>query len=305
MEMLMKPIIKTTVAMACVLFAVQSHATLIAHDSFLVGGSDYNTASNLPGQGPPVSGFTGNWLLKGDSSAATVNLRPTASGLSGFDAEGGAIESFRTGTGAGGKFLGIRQFSDDPQILAGESLYFSALVEFTTGNAVGVGMRFDARRHFGVGFNTDGTAGIWRGGTGGTDADNGLWEFLSTTPETFSANTTYLIVGRMDATNTSPTTFAETISLVGVFEVNDNIVEGNLLSTTFDVYFSESVLSGNFTGQTLRNASILFSKSTDGVAGKVDEIRYGTSFDVVAIPEPGTLLLVGVFLGAMVLLRRR
>ncbi|MCC5847639.1 MAG: PEP-CTERM sorting domain-containing protein [Verrucomicrobia bacterium] len=40
-------------------------------------------------------------------------------------------------------------------------------------------------------------------------------------------------------------------------------------------------------------------------AYSVDDFRVGTTYDAVVIPEPGTLLLLGIALGAMLLFRRR
>lgn len=288
-------------------FAAQAAASLIAHDSFLTGGSDYTVGSTttLSGQGPAVAGFTGNWSLTGDTSANSVNTRLNATSLTlnGYGS-GGAVESYRNGTGGGGEYLNHREFASAPQIVAGESLYFSALVNVKSGYYAGVGMRFEKRGQFGVGFNASGQAGVWSNGP--NEDDRASISFLNTTVGSYSADTTYLLVGKMDAVASGSSTNSETITLVGVYGVGDTISEGSLLTTTADVYFSEDDVPGNFTGQTLKNASMIFPKSDDGVIATVDEIRYGTDFDsVTPIPEPGTLALVGITLLVLIGFRRR
>ena len=51
---------------------------------------------------------------------------------------------------------------------------------------------------------------------------------------------------------------------------------------------------------TYTSASIALSYQS-----RADEIRFGDSFDAVMIPEPGTLVLVGIALGSLCLFRRR
>jgi hypothetical protein len=301
-----------TLCLAPSLFSV-----VIASDSFLTGGSDYvvGSTTRLGGQGPAATGFSGTWALNGwynnstTADATSVSTRLNATGLSfGSFGGGGAVESYRNGTGTGGTFLNYRSFDGvDDQILAGTSVYFSALVSFTSGNEAGVGLRFDARRHFGVGFNSAGQAGIWATNTGGSVADWANTSWINQTVGTYTAGTTYQIIGRMDATASGSSTNAESITLVGVYAVGDLLAEGSLLSTTYDVYFSEDDVGGNFGGQTLKNGSILISKSVTGVVATVDELRYGTSFtDVAAVPEPSTMaFMFGIAALGAVLIRRR
>lgn len=290
------------------LIAPHTSADVIASDSFITGTGGYTVGSTttLSGQGPTVSGFTGTWgLSTSDGAASSVNTRLNATGLSfGDHSAGGAVESYRNGTGGGGRFLNHRAFSGSPQIEDGENLYFSGLVSFVEGNSVGIGMRFDLRQHFGVGFNDEGRAGVWQVSSGGSDG--GAFTFIETTDTIFAAETTYLIVGQLAAEASGNSLNDETITLVGVYEFGDPIVEQNLLTADFDVYFSEDDVPGNFGGQTLARASIITSKSTGDVVATADELRYGTEFIDVApafvIPEPATAGLLGLL--SLALLRR-
>ncbi|MGC9452433.1 MAG: PEP-CTERM sorting domain-containing protein [Oceanipulchritudo sp.] len=284
-------------------------AAVIASDSFLTGGSDYNTALVLPGQGPAVTGFTGDWGATGDPVASSVSMRPISTGLTlGAYGTGGAVESYRDGSSTSvGHIRMERSFSGPPQVVAGTDLYFSALIQYTTDYYSGVGLNFSARGFFGVGFTAEGKAGIWTQPSVIGQNPAIAPTFVAQTTSTYSPNTTYLVVGKLDAEASGGSTNPETITLVGVYAVGDSLVEGTLLTSDQDVYFSEDDVSGNFGGQTLNATGLVSLKSMGGTVAIFDEITYGTTFlDVAPVPEPSTYaLLVGLVTLGGALIRRR
>lgn len=307
------PHVMAAVALATASSAT-AHAALVFEDNFMTTGTGaYNVGTTTPitGQNPgSTTGAGGAWSMHGDTSAASVSFRATNTGLSlpGVLSDGGAIESYRDGTGGGGQFLAQRPIAGSTQITSSEDVYFSALVSFTSGSEVGVGLRFanTGREHFGVGFDSAGRAGVWHdtNNNSSSGAPGGDPVFLNTTVDTFIAGTTYLIVGKMDPTSgLGSSSNAETITLVGVYASGDALVEGSVLTASEDVYFSEDDVSGNFSGQTLAAASFIAPKSAGGVVTTMDELRIGRSFaEVVPVPEPASLALLGV--GALLLAGR-
>jgi hypothetical protein len=84
------------------------HAAPTVEDSFLTGGTDYDTGLPLFGQGPAVTGFTGNWF---DAYFGAQSPNVIASGLSYSDgtnnvsSSGGAVEYPGGGNGRVGRLL--------------------------------------------------------------------------------------------------------------------------------------------------------------------------------------------------------
>lgn len=63
--------------------------------------------------------------------------------------------------------------------------------------------------------------------------------------------------------------------------------------------------TGNIGGGGFAGFAIQKDNLPGGHNPTFDEIRIGTTWDAVAIPEPGTLLLVGIALGSLAIFRRR
>lgn len=80
------------------------HAAPTVVDSFLTGGSDYNTASVLVGQGPTATGFTGNWL-EAYGGAQSPNVIADGLSYSTVTTAGGAVEYTGAGFGRVGRLL--------------------------------------------------------------------------------------------------------------------------------------------------------------------------------------------------------
>jgi hypothetical protein len=285
--------------------ATATTAAPIYVDQFLTGSTpsngEYSTSSVLPGQSPTITNANGAWTFtdSGGGASNDVSFRPASTGLSGNGASGGSIESFRTSGDATDTFIAGRPAASnaDTTIVAGEVLYFSGLVSFAAGNRVGIGADFENRRAFGIGFDTDGQAGIWYAGTSNNEFNSFQSKFSNpSTNQPFAADTTYLIVGRM-LPNNGATTANETIEFLAINPTSTTEPISPL--ATYDL----NVWGNATTTDTLDYFSLMASKSAGGVAATMDELRIGTSYaDVVVVPEPASLALAGI---ASLLMGRR
>lgn len=112
---------------------ITGYALPTVADSFLTGGSDYTIGStNLVGQGPAATGFTGNWL---PAYGAAESPGVSATGLSYLTAPsgGGAIEYPGGGNGRAGRVL----TSPYDNATSG-TVYFAVMIQPDT---VGTGYR--------------------------------------------------------------------------------------------------------------------------------------------------------------------
>jgi hypothetical protein len=101
-------------------------------DSFLTGGADYNTASPLVGQGPAVTGFTGNWL-EAYGGAQSPNVIAGGLSYSTVTTAGGALEYPGAGFGRAGRVLST-PFTN----ATSGTVYFSFMIQLDT---TGIGYR--------------------------------------------------------------------------------------------------------------------------------------------------------------------
>ena len=123
---------------------------------------------------------------------------------------------------------------------------------------------------------------------------NGWDSNVNTAQGPGGGSTTYLFVTEFDMVNGEATHYVNPTGLGG------SSPTGSLATTTFTIPITEWNTDNIRLGQ--------FNSSTDGSNYSIDEIRFGDDFaSVTPIPEPGTLALMGIFLGAalMVTIKRR
>src|SRR5258706_13350038 len=85
-------LLKLTAACALALaMAPGAQAQILANDPFLTGGGNYTTSGSIVGQGPTVTGFTGNWFDAFQGVRDSVSATPISySGTTGYDTTPGS-----------------------------------------------------------------------------------------------------------------------------------------------------------------------------------------------------------------------
>ena len=274
-------------AAVVVIIPAVSHAAVLSHDSF----SGY-TAGELPANpSPAVAGYTGNWT---DVDFGDAEPSITAGSL----VYGNALSA-----GSSGDRVAVANNTTGGEINAGNSgrvyrtldstlavtdstagtLYMSFL--FQSGQETGAttyqmlslynATTSDANRNFDIGLTTN-------GGQTGTAYNFGIDNTYTTTG--VAADTTvHLFVVKFD---------------LGAVAGSDSVT----------VWVDPTLGAGDptggvtVTGQTLTWDRLTFS-DYEGNSAAWDEVRWGTDFNSVTVPEPAAGLLGSI--GALMLLRRR
>lgn len=281
--------------------AASAQATLIASDSFIAGGTGGYTAGDLGNAtgGSPV-GLTGDWsFFSGNQGGKTNGLygiydQVTTAGLTfpGVAASGGAVQNYKGGSGS---LSYTTPLSSPTSVAAGSPIYFSALVNVSGHVAGGAQIQFSGFAAVGVGIN-DARKGYIYSVASGAAGEGGL---AGTPVGSYTADTTYLVVGKVVGANSLAAN--DTIELVGVYAAGDSVVEPvtPLLTYTGANFYSP-------TNNTLAAAGVLIGKSNNTIAsGTVDELRIGTTFADVTVPEPGSLMVLASGAGLMLMRRKR
>jgi hypothetical protein len=117
---------------------------------------------------------------------------------------------------------------------------------------------------------------------------------------TFTTGQDYLLVGKLTYSMSGGTTSFDSGSL---WVLNDS---GILPSDEIGLGAAIASFSTASTSTADRTPGFLrISNGSSTASNTFDEIRIGDSFSAVVIPEPGTLALVGIALGALAIFRRR
>lgn len=299
-----------------------SEPNLPVHESFLFGGEfpdpsageyksrpigDNTNGDGLSNQGPTVGDFMGNWSTN-HASSNNVYPRIIESSLSHpnhLPSSGGAVQLGRYG-GSGSFNVSATRSHDagpesfrewDPTPETWGSFLFdldSAWIDSTSSMNVRISFARDnnaSNREINFGVDSTNLFTVNRsGGGGGSDS------YLGTDPLTAG---THLLVFQIIDRDELPGSTEEVN-----FWLNPDMSGGNLGPAT-----------GTITGwDFLRTAGDVNVFSQLNVSTSVantnqfmtfDEFRLGTSLESVAIPEPGTLVLVGIALGGLLFFRRR
>ena len=290
------------VMLASIWSCTSSFATLVFYDSI---GGGYDDLANLNGQSasPDVGSYLNDW----SSVTGSTNIRQyrinESQGLTYTDANGtslvtsgGSIELVRHS----GSFSGDQTAHRQPggSVAApGETdvYYFSGLLNMSSAHPMARMGIYSGTDNFGpriteVGFTNDGAAHIW--------SENTI--VASTAAGAFTMGETYFFV----------------------FKVEDDVDPDNLPSDQVTLWInpilSSEAANPTPTLQTLVGFNGIFPNNTEfdrlNLVGNpqdpgstyFDEFRIGGSWDsITPIPEPGTLLLVGISLSALLLFRRK
>lgn len=284
----MKSILSTLILFG--LLVGQAFATLIVYEGFAPTPGPYNTLGNIATQNPGNSatsfGWSGAW--KGQT---LITVQQDGLSYSGFaSTEEGRL--FVPRFDNNGRWV-MRQLDTGYDNSATETLYLSFLAQDVTQggtewglelNNAGAGDRVhNSTRTLMVGMTSSGQLGMrtYGNGAGGT-ADAPL---------------------ALGASTTNVELFVLKIELSATADSDTITIWRNPTDLTNE---AANTAVGSLTGRNLvfDNIALNEFRNDDGVY--FDEIRIGTTWDAVSpIPEPGTLLLVGIALGSLLLFRRR
>ena len=276
-----------------------AEATLLVHEPFLTGGApNYTVDATIKNTAPTSTGFTGNWSDPSLADAVDFRVRGTSLAYANdqtLDVSGGALEHYRSSGSAAAKNMNRALSYAMPQ---NSELWGSFLFTYSSGTAFTFSLTYGSGQStrpfdFILASNTLTAA---PGGAVATDVQSG----------TLSPDTTYMALFKAVDSTGGPSSVYDAYT----FWINPVVTntEGDLgasLGSGFGVIRELTAVNGtsaNYTG-----ASLVASLAA-GQSFKVDEIRLGTSLaDVMpyTIPEPGTLALLGIALGSLLLFRRR
>lgn len=260
--------------------ASTASAAIIVSDSFLTGGSNYNTGSTtITGQGPAVTGMTGNWLAgsAGNFPVVTTGLDYTGSNY--ITESGGSLS--KNSSARVGRLLTTAYDNSSTG-----TVYLSFLMQTSNTNAGDYralelhsgGFADSPNRKFQIGFHSG--------------------DFGSTTNYGVRVNGVASLLGTND-------TLVNLFVARFVFSTTSN-------ADSVTVWRNPDLTgSGDLTGgTTLTGFDMAFDRISmaafNGPTTSWDEVRIGTSVDdirLVVVPEPSAALLGG--LGVLALLRRR
>ncbi|MEX1048884.1 MAG: PEP-CTERM sorting domain-containing protein [Akkermansiaceae bacterium] len=264
-----------------------AQAALISHESF----SGYTTGELPSTTSPSVAGYTGNWtdIDFGDAEPAVTTGSLTYGGALYAGSAGDKVTVANNTTGSeintanSGRVFRLLDSSLTVTDTTAGALYMSFL--FQSGQETGPttyqtlslfqGNTADASRNFDAGLTTN-------GGQTGTNYNFGVDNAYTSTG--VAANTTvHLFVVKFDLSATA---------------ASDSVTVW--LDPTLG--FGDAAGGTTVSGQNLTWDRLAFS-DYEGNSASWDEVRWGTTFNAVTIPEPSAALLGG--LGMLALLRRR
>ncbi len=288
-----------TIAIPLALLAGKAGAAALIYEGF-----DYGTGSVSGGSGG--TGFTGNW--------STNNAAPTVAspGLSwgSLAVAGNSVVNPSTG-GSGARDIGSTSVLDSAGLMGnGQTLWFSVIVNKPASGNANVDLNFSLGTD---GFHNVGTfaerLNLESGEGIGFAVTNRAATLMDVEAAYWQDNDADTIADRItqntDATDLINRWAGPTALIVGRIDWGAN----DLASETLTLYAPDTALNLG-TGKTWSTIAALDQSAFDTVAfelkggGTIDEIRFGaTSADVLIVPEPGSLALLG--LSGLALLRRR
>lgn len=289
----MKIKLKLLAALAVIASAASSQATLLVYESFQ--GSNYVAGSSLIGVTAQGTGLTGTWA----QATADANQNWTVGNTSsmsyssgGVNVSGGSKYAVGNYTGGSNAEAAHIQLASGLASTSGNTFYMSFLFSMNGTLDINDQIMLDVA-------NTNSTTPIGKFGfrdNGGTQQDAFFIGNSSsgayTANGTASVNTTYFGVVKF-------TTQANNTWDIATFYINPNStsVEGGAYSVSFDLA-SAANTPINYFGLRLQQAD-----ATDFL--NVDEVRIGTTWSDVVVPEPTTWLLLAGSLTCLVVFRRR
>lgn len=247
--------------------AAISHALPTAADSFLTGGSDYTTGStNLIGQGPVATGFTGNWLAA-DGGAQSPDVIATSLSYSTAPTGGGAIEYPGAVSGRVGRLL----TSPYDNSTSG-TVYFAVMIQ---PDSVGLGYRAFEMHSGGFDDTANRKLQIATGETGiGTSNSNFVVRLFN--------NSTSGFAGDLGAADTNVNFFVGKITFSTTGGQDEISLWRNPSNLASEAGSGTATFSKAGFDLQIDRVSLARFNNPDGF--KADEIRFGSSWTDVTTP---------------------
>ncbi|MCC5848107.1 MAG: PEP-CTERM sorting domain-containing protein [Verrucomicrobia bacterium] len=279
------------------LFVHQAHADLLVYEGF----SGYTVDTTIVGQGPAKTGFTGNWSQTGGMAAGVVDYVPRSSGLSYENyapTSNGSLEHFRASGGSHAKTLtrGLNYVMDNT-----DDYFLSFLVSYSGGATADSTLTFTNEKNrpsvFSINHSTGAFSFTPNGGSATVFNSN------------LAADETHLIVLRayQQSEGNPNSAFFERYDIWVNPEItaDPNPTLANLGTADGSGWGILRFFDGG--SNPLPFNTLRFSNTlSEGGSVTTDEIVISQSLsDIVAIPEPGTLVLLGIALGTLAIFRRR
>lgn len=286
---------KRPILLFAALFGVACSAwgNLWLSDSFHVGVNNYSEASlgnqnpttMTPGVGDDFTAYNAAWNAEtfgaqyGEPVVVSTGLSYT-----GILSGGGAIRMERTSADSKSK-SGSISLTGTPSGGEGDSVYFSYLLQLGGAGHAFAGIRIGPSGSKDViawGMNSNGNAEIRTDGN-----------LVATSTTTFDVDQTVFIVGEIlrDGSNTA------------FLYLNPDLSSGKPSQATLEANIGTL---GWFPSQALEVLKFEALLNPNTAATYFDEFRIGETWEsVTPIPEPGTLVLVGIALGSLLLFRKR
>lgn len=289
----MKKTVQTLVASVLLAGLALSRAALIAYDGF----ESYTAGSNMPDRGAAgeFNGGTG-WSNAWDESAVTTGDASVISQSLTYSAGNVTVNG-------GVNTLQLESNNDDIALrsYAPESGTVFVSYLFRTPSSAGNNPDRDFIQQWNRPTETyiaDGNASLVHDLTGGETQFGARINSSSATnfgsPPNTQEDTTYFLVTRISKTGFGSIGNYETVDVF--VNPTSTTTPGTPTATMTDLDSFSSLSSIGF-------RLALVESNADTYL--IDEIRVGTSWDAVVIPEPSTFILVGAALTALVLFRRR
>jgi hypothetical protein len=259
-----------------------THAALIAYDGF----ESYTVGTSINGGSGGTGWGSNNWVGSEANTGDAAAITKTMSYSGGDVSVNGGSTALRLQNDNG--HLAIRSYAAQTG-----TVYISYL--FETNDSSEFFQQWNTGRENFDGADTD-SASVMQRLDGSTEKFGARLNSNSTqnfgSSPTVANNTTYFVVARMSKDGT------------GYYNMMDMMINPTSLTEpgSWDITNVQNTDTGL---NELTSLGFRLVGLSTGDQYFIDEIRVGSSYDAVVIPEPSTFLLMGVALTAVVFFRRR
>lgn len=281
-------------------------AAPVVYESFNYTAGNFNTGTTGPSA--TGTGLTGDWTWNqnGDANTRQLVIQSGSVDVRNLDTANNKLNwGTAPGSGSAGNYTYAQLDSGASSALGltdgqSKTLWMSyALTSAGAGTAI-VELRNNTAGATGgtvFGIQASLSAGTHSANTVQILANNAVQNSSS---YTFTTGQDYLLIAKLNYSMTGSTTSFDSGSLWVLNDTGLLPTDETGLGSALASFSTASTNTANRTPTYLR-----ISNGSSIASNTFDEIRVGDSFSAVVIPEPGTLALLGIALGTLLLFRRR